>query len=131
MKIVWFCILLLASSPAISQERNYKLTDSVFKKFLADTVFYFNQVNNQSSSKSWTRIGTTTYGVVYALPLDNMPCIVPGENPSQRMPNYGLNLGYMDPGIYKDRFRKMLTQPNDSYKLKLIPKKKSSPLNRK
>src|SRR5688572_18243304 len=105
MKIVWVSILLLISSPVICQEKNNKIPDSVLNKFLADTSFKFNQLSNiQPGPKSWTRIGTSPYGDVYSLPLDNMPCIVPGENPSQRMPNFGLNLGFTDPGIYMNRF---------------------------
>ena len=134
MKIVWICILLLVSSSAICQERNFNIPDSVLKKFLTDTLFFSQLSNNQPSPKSWTRRGITNYGDVYSLPLDNMPCIVPVENSSQRMPNFGKMSGFnIDPGIYfvpgmefKHLYwEKLYNRPNE---WKLIPKKKSLPL---
>ena len=130
MKIVWVCVLLVFSSPAFCQETHNKLPEALLKKLLEDTtVNPFSYSKYHSMQRGWTRIDSTSMGTVYALPLDNMPCIVPGENPSQRMPNFGKNLGYIDPGIYMQRFRNSIPESNKvPYKLKRIPKKKSAPL---
>ena len=127
MKIVWVCVLLFFTSPALCQETNNKIPEALLKKLLEDTTLnQFPYSYNNSIPKSWTRIDSISFGTVYALPLDNMPCIVPGENPSQRMPNFGQNLRNLDPGIYLDRYR--LPESDDrSNKLRLIPKKKSPP----
>ena|SRR5688572_8620109 len=135
MKIVWVCILLLVFSPAVCQEKLFTIPDSVLKKFLADTVSLAQLTNNHSSQKTWTKIGHTAYGDVYAMPLDNMPCIIPGENPAQRMPNLGKSFKLnIDPGIYVvPGFKFLYTEKSKSRpdRLKVIPKKKSKPFKNK
>jgi len=61
------------------------------------------QVNTASSSLFRNKIGTSNYGLVYALPQDNMPCIAPDTSQFQTMPNAATNQILrqpIDPSIY-------------------------------
>jgi hypothetical protein len=121
MKSIFFCLAMLFSCTGFSQVPDKKLLDSLISNFRFDSsvtkkpgqpflnfkrdsvVNSLSALMNRPVTRNWTRIDSNKLGIVYALPLDNMPCIVPDMEAHRTMPNAG-NKGMLknpvDPGIY-------------------------------
>ena len=114
--ILMSCILL--SPTVFSQvkldDQTYKQGQDILKKHKKPILSA--QTNKSSFAfPQAKRIDSTSMGIVYALPKDQMPCIVPDMDQFQSMPNVGSNLNV------KTQFKKI---PNPYPIYPLIPKKK-------
>jgi hypothetical protein len=98
----------LCSSFAVNAQQNWRkeTPDSYFKQYGDTIIVNMLPGGRLFGSQLGTRIDSVSAGTVYALPLDNMPCIVPDMKNHDQMPNVGKGLlkKPIDSGIYRKKF---------------------------
>jgi hypothetical protein len=113
MKVFLPILALLLSVTALAQYNRYDFKQrktQILPKMqyvpLFDTIP--KRQANLTTSKEPRLIGTSKHGKVYALPQDNMPCIMPEISKLTIMPNIqgdSIMQKPIDPGIYSPRKR--------------------------
>ena len=81
--IVYFCLSAFVSNAQFQTPAlKFKFNDDIFKK-----ENFSPSLNFTPSPRQGTLIGTNSFGKVYSLPKDKMPCLVPNISRIITMPN--------------------------------------------